>query len=63
MFILINVYVINIKLLISIMNQINIIFDRVRGIIDEKIIIGIMQKLKNKLIVNLFFLVLLTNVS
>lgn len=53
LFILVSVKVINIKLLISIMNQIIIRLVKVNGMIADKIIIGKMHKFKNKLIINL----------
>lgn len=53
LFILINVRVINIKLLISIINQIVIKFDNVIGMMANKIIIGMIQRFENKLIINL----------
>lgn len=55
LFIFINVRVINIKLLISIINQIVIKFDKVSGIKADKNIIGIMKRFINKLILNLIF--------
>lgn len=53
LFILINVKVINMKLLISIMNQIIIILVKVSGIKADKIVIGRIHKFENKLIINL----------
>lgn len=54
LFILANVIEMNIKLLISIMNQITIRLVRVRGTMDDRIIMGKMHMFKNKLIINLF---------